>query len=76
MTPDERSPAVPASEFKLTADDVLTVSDVCALLHTPKSTVEALARRGDLPSFIVGRRRLFSRSHLERHIEAQIGAAA
>jgi excisionase family DNA binding protein len=50
---------------RLTADDVMTGREVAALLHMPVSTVEDLARRGDLPSVKVGRRRRYVRQHVE-----------
>jgi excisionase family DNA binding protein len=50
---------------RLTADDVLTGREVAELLHMPVSTVEDLARRGELPSRKVGRRRLYIRQQIE-----------
>ena len=50
---------------RLTADDVMTGREVAALLHMPVSTVEDLARRGELPSVKVGRRRLYIRQQIE-----------
>jgi excisionase family DNA binding protein len=50
---------------RLTADDVLTGRQVAELLHMPVSTVEDLARRGELPSRKVGRRRLYIRQQIE-----------
>jgi excisionase family DNA binding protein len=57
-----------STPVSLDRGDVLTVAEVSELLRSPKSTVEELARRGELPSFKVGRRRLFSRAHLEAHV--------
>jgi hypothetical protein len=34
----------------LTAADVMTAADVADLLHMPVSTVQDLARRGEIPS--------------------------
>jgi excisionase family DNA binding protein len=59
-----------ADPKRLTADDVLTGSEVAALLHMPVSTVEDLARRGNLPSVKVGRRRLYIRSKIEAVLTA------
>lgn len=49
----------------LSAADVLTASEVAALLHVPRSTVEDWARRGVIPSRKVGRRRLYLRQQIE-----------
>ncbi len=43
----------------------MTGREVAALLHMPVSTVEDLARRGELPSVKIGRRRLYVRQHVE-----------
>ncbi len=53
------------SERRLTADDVLTVAEVAALLHVPTSTVADWARRGIVPSLKLGRRRIFIRERIE-----------
>jgi len=50
---------------RLTADDVMTASEVAVLLHAPVSTVEDWARRGILPSVKIGRRRLYVRQNIE-----------
>jgi excisionase family DNA binding protein len=52
----------------LTADDVMTASDVARLLHTPVSTIEDWARRGILPSVKIGRRRLYIRQNIEAEL--------
>jgi excisionase family DNA binding protein len=49
----------------LTADDILTVDDVAALLHVPKSTISDWARRGVIPSLKIGRRRIYVRAKIE-----------
>jgi excisionase family DNA binding protein len=49
----------------LTASSVLTSAEVAELLRVPRSTVEDWARRGDIPSRKIGRRRLFVRSKVE-----------
>lgn len=49
----------------LTAADVMTASEVAALLHVPQSTIEHWARTGILPSKKVGRRRIYVRSRIE-----------
>jgi excisionase family DNA binding protein len=54
-----------AAPPRLTADDVMTGREVAELLHVPASTVEDLARRGDLPSVKVGRRRRYVRQQVE-----------
>ena len=48
----------------LTRTDVLSASEVAALLGIPRSTVHELARRGDLPARRVGRRWLFIRDRI------------
>lgn len=50
---------------RLTAGDVMDAGQVAQLLHLPRSTVYDLARRGELPSVKLGRRRIFLRPHLE-----------
>jgi excisionase family DNA binding protein len=65
-----RSPAPPPRQGPLqrqpaTADDVLTVGDVAALLKLPGRTVAEYAARGVLPSVKIGRHRRFSRRELE-----------
>jgi excisionase family DNA binding protein len=69
------APAGPASDARrdaqvtlarpLSAADVLTASEVAALLRVPRSTVEDWARRGVIPSRKVGRRRLYLRQQIE-----------
>jgi excisionase family DNA binding protein len=49
----------------LAAEDVMTASEVAALMGVPKSTVEDWARRSVIPSRKVGRRRLYIRSKIE-----------
>lgn len=58
-------PPATSSPRRLTADDVMTASDVALLLHAPISTVEDWARRGVLPSVKIGRRRLYIRQNIE-----------
>ncbi len=53
------------SSEKLTARDVMTVSEVAALLRVPASTVADWARRGVIPSRKIGRRRLYLRQQIE-----------
>jgi len=50
---------------RLTAVDVMSVSEVSELLHVPASTVSDWARRGILPSVKIGRRRLYVRGQIE-----------
>jgi excisionase family DNA binding protein len=50
---------------RLTADDVMTVSEVAELLHVPVSTVSDWGRRGVIPSVKIGRRRVYVRHKLE-----------
>ena len=53
-------------------DELMTSSQVAALLQMRLSTVESYARRGLLPSVKVGRHRRFIRSQLERALDALI----
>jgi excisionase family DNA binding protein len=62
---DARADADLALGRPLSAADVLTASEVAALLHVPRSTVEDWARRGVIPSRKVGRRRLYLRQQIE-----------
>jgi excisionase family DNA binding protein len=55
--------ATPAAR-PLTRTDVLSTREVADLLGIPRSTVHALARRGELPARRVGRRWLFLRDRL------------
>jgi excisionase family DNA binding protein len=57
-----------AQADRLTADDVMTGREVAELLHMPVSTVEDPARRGELPSRKVGRRRLYIRQRIEARL--------
>jgi excisionase family DNA binding protein len=50
---------------RLTANDVMTVTEVAELLHVPESTVGDWARRRVIPSLKLGRRRIFIRSKIE-----------
>jgi excisionase family DNA binding protein len=50
---------------RLAASDVMTGREVAELLHAPVSTVEDWARRDVLPSVKIGRRRLYTRQHIE-----------
>ncbi len=56
---------MPEPRHRLTSDDVLTVSEVAALLKVPRSTVGDWARRGILPSRKLGRRRIYLRPEIE-----------
>jgi excisionase family DNA binding protein len=50
-------------------DELLTADDVAELLHIPRSTVSDYARRGVLPSIMLGRHRRFVRSDIDEAIE-------
>ena len=54
----------PDQSRTLARTDVLSTSEVAALLGIPRSTVHELARRGDLPARRVGRRWLFTRDRI------------
>lgn len=53
-------------------DELMTASQVAALLQMRLSTVESYARRGLLPSVKVGRHRRFIRSEVERALTALV----
>ena len=53
---------------RLTATDVMTVSEVSDLLHVPVSTIADWGRRGLLPSVKIGRRRLYIRPKIEAQL--------
>ena len=61
--PRERGP-----QRRITRDDVMTASEVAALLAMPKSTVYELARRGDLPCARLGRTMRFLRDDVEARL--------
>ena len=54
--------------MRITREDVLTVSDVAALLDLKPDTVEEYARRGILPGRKLGRTWRFLRPELEEAI--------
>lgn len=54
----------------MSAPEILTAQEVAEILRMPKSPVGDLARRGDLPSIKVGKRRLCLRADLMSHIES------
>jgi excisionase family DNA binding protein len=51
---------------------VLTSDDVADLLRLKVWTVQDLARRGEIPSFKIGKSRRYLRSEIEQYIRAQI----
>jgi excisionase family DNA binding protein len=65
MTPHQIAQDCPTTSPRLSARDVMLGREVAALLRMPVSTVEDLARRGELPSVKVGRRRLYIRTQIE-----------
>jgi excisionase family DNA binding protein len=56
---------------RLTRDDVMTASEVAAMLSLPKSTVYELARRGELPCARLGRTIRFIRPELEARLRSR-----
>lgn len=60
---DDRAPV-----GRLTAADVMSVSEVAELLHVPRSTISDWARRDILPSVKIGRRRLYVRHQIEARL--------
>jgi PTS system nitrogen regulatory IIA component len=53
---------------------IMTAQEVAAFLQLSVWTVNEHARRGEIPSFMLGRSRRFRRSDLERYIEQRIAA--
>ncbi len=60
----------PSSRRSLTRDDVMTASEVGALLHLASSSVYDLARRGVIPGHRVGRAWRFIRPEIEDWLRA------
>jgi excisionase family DNA binding protein len=58
----------PDHQASFTRDDMLTPSDVAAVLRVPRSTALDYMRRGVLPAFKIGRRWYALRSRLDEHI--------
>ena len=67
----ETETAVDAIPRPLTRTDVMTSSDVSALLGVPRSTIEDWARRGLMPSRKRGKRRFYLRWEVEAWLTAQ-----
>jgi excisionase family DNA binding protein len=65
MTAHQVAQDRPTARPRLSARDVMLGREVADLLRMPVSTVEDLARRGELPSVKVGRRRLYIRTQIE-----------
>lgn len=55
---------------RLARDDILTAAQVAQLLSLPKSTVYALAKRGELPSARLGRTIRFVRDDIETRLRS------
>ncbi len=53
---------------RLTREDVMTPTEVAAMLAMPKSTIYELARRGDLPCARLGRTIRFLRDDIEARL--------
>lgn len=51
---------------------VMTSQDVADLLRVKVWTVQDLARRGEIPSFRIGKSRRYLRSEIEQYIREQI----
>jgi putative molybdopterin biosynthesis protein len=60
----------PPPRRRLTREDVMTVAEVAAMLHLPKSTVYDLARRGELPCARLGRTLRFVRDEIEARLRS------
>ena len=72
--PQETRHPEQAGRLRLTATDVMTVSEVSDLLHVPVSTIADWGRRGLLPSVKIGRRRLYIRPKIEAQLLDDAGA--
>jgi excisionase family DNA binding protein len=68
----ERQHEESKGEGRSLLDELMTASQVAALLQMRLSTVESYARRGLLPSVKVGRHRRFIRSQVERALSSMI----
>ncbi|HEX4807211.1 MAG TPA: helix-turn-helix domain-containing protein [Conexibacter sp.] len=55
---------------RITREDVMTASEVAAMLALPRSTVYELARRGELPCARLGRTIRFLRDDIEARLRA------
>lgn len=53
---------------------VMTAQQVADFLQFPVSTVQGLARRSEIPSFMLGKHRRFLRGDLERCIRERTAA--
>jgi excisionase family DNA binding protein len=51
---------------------VMTAQDVADMLRLKIWTVQDLARRGEIPSFKIGKSRRYLRSEIEQYIAAQV----
>lgn len=71
----EGQPDEPKGVGRSLLDELMTASQVAALLQMRLSTVESYARRGLLPSVKVGRHRRFVRSQVERALSSMIEGA-
>lgn len=58
-----------------TKREVMTPAEVADLLSLKPSTVMEYARRGELPSIVLGRNRRFLRADVEAALMAKRGAA-
>jgi excisionase family DNA binding protein len=56
-------------------DEVLTISEMAALLKIAERTVYSLAQRGEIPGFKVGGQWRFSRAAIDNWIEVSSRAA-
>lgn len=52
-------------------DDTLNATDVAAILHIGKNAVYQLAKTGELPSYKMGRKILFSLKDVQRYMESR-----
>lgn len=50
-------------------DEALTAEEVARLLKVSRGTVYALKDKGELPSFLVGRKLRFTRKAVQEYIE-------
>ncbi|MCP3933678.1 MAG: helix-turn-helix domain-containing protein [Bacteroidetes bacterium] len=59
---------------KHSAIEILTISEVAKMLRVHRSTVSRFAKSGELPSYVLGNRRLFKKSDVILFFEKKIAS--
>jgi len=70
ISPFDAGGGTPRRPQRITREDVMTASEVAAMLALPRSTVYELARRGELPCARLGRTIRFLRDDVEARLRA------